>query len=239
MTRWTYWLPVLLLAVASCQRTTTENPPEAFLGPKRGQVFTWNMERLDECRMIGAGPDADGVYWVIYEFTAPPEAFPDPLHEGQYLKKVYNQQLLYVDGSRIMLKKRSESATILDTARDEWTAPAPLVFGCTKEAVSKGMCPDPHTKTARFSITNRTRRVLFGKQREVLTATGVVHTEELGDISASRVFVSGLGIFEHSLPEDLRIGQITEEALAELEDYLATLFEAYRKKRENGERTVP
>lgn len=200
-----------------------------FLGPVPGTALVYELPGgFGPERVIGMEVDSNGTYRIIQEIPLPPNTMPDPLHPKQFLSKGYFQQLLFADGCHIVLKGWEVNTVILDMSKETWTSDVTLQVACPENAPHAKDCPKSVITTAQFSIVSKTAQRLLGEQRAVLTVHCEIRTREYGTRgSTSYTFVSGLGVFNGLLPENLRIEQMTEEELAALDRHITDLRKAF------------
>jgi hypothetical protein len=200
-----------------------------FLGPVPGTALVYESpDGFGPERVIGMEVDSNGIYRIIQEIPLPPNTMPDPLHPKQFLSKGYFQQLLFADGCHIVLKGWKVNTVILDISKETWTSAVTLQVACPENVPQAKDCPEFIITTAQFRIVSKTTQRLLGEQRTVLTVHSEVRTREYGTRgSTSYIFVSGLGMFNGSLPENLRIEKMTEEELAALDRHITDLRRAF------------
>lgn len=200
-----------------------------FLGPKPSSVLAYKLsDATPTVRIIGTHFENGGELRLVQIVPLPPNVIADPEKDGEYLTHGYVQQRLFVDDSRIIQISGNEETVLLDMTRDEWESVIPLQIGCPEKSLDEDCIPLLRA-VGTFRIASRTKAMLLGKQRDILTVEYEVPTTQYGMQSGKNVFISEFGMFEGGMPKDLQVEYLTVKELADLKETIEAQMDAFSK----------
>lgn len=204
-----------------------------FLGPVPGIAFVYESpDGFGPERLIGMGEEGPGIYRIVRETPLPPRVVPDPLNASRFLSKGYFQQWLFADERHIVLKRKDVNTVILDMTGDMWASPVFLQIPCSEKDASATKCPPPRVVRGLFEVVSKTTRSLLGEQRTVIAVRCEIRTKDHENKGSTiYTFVSGLGVFNGLLPDDIHVEQLTEKDLTALDGVIKDVRKAFGKSR--------